>query len=142
MLLPIAPIRRGDIIVFKFPKDPDRDFVKRVIGLPGETVEMRNKRIFINGTRIDEPYVHFLYPVDENATNTVDISTSGAQLNYGPVVVPPDMYFMMGDNRDNSEDSRFWGFMPRANVKGKALFIYASFGDDGIRWSRLLHQIH
>ena len=142
LLLPIAPIRRGDIIVFKFPKDPDRDFVKRVIGLPGETVEMRNKRIFINGTRIDEPYVHFLYPVDENATNTVDMSTSGAQLNYGPVVVPPDMYFMMGDNRDNSEDSRFWGFMPRANVKGKALFIYASFGDGGIRWSRLLHQIH
>ena len=141
-LLPIDPIRRGDILVFKFPDDPNRDFVKRVIGLPGETLEMRNKRIFINGTRIDEPYVHFLFPVDENATNTVDVSGTGKQLNFGPVVVPPDKYFMMGDNRDNSEDSRFWGFMPRSYVKGKALFIYASFGDGGVRWSRLLHQIH
>ena len=144
-LLPIDPIRRGDILVFKFPQDPNRDFVKRVIGLPGETVEMRNKRIFINGTRIDEPYVHFLFPVNENAPNTVDVSGSGVQLNYGPVVVPPDMYFMMGDNRDNSQDSRYWGFMPRSYVRGKALFVYFSFGDDGIggvRWNRLLHQIH
>ena len=70
-VLPIDPIRRGDIIVFKFPQDPNRDFVKRVIGLPGETVEMRNKKIYINGTRLDEPYVHFLFPVDENAPNTV-----------------------------------------------------------------------
>jgi signal peptidase I len=155
-LLPIDPIRRGDILVFKFPQDPNRDFVKRVIGLPGETVEMRNKRIFINGTRIDEPYVHFLFPVDENAPNTVDVSGSGVQLNYGPVVVPPDMYFMMGDNRDNSEDSRYWGFLPRDYVKGRAAFIYWSFADteEGqpsggisrffttIRWGRLLHQIH
>ena len=141
-VLPIDPIRRGDILVFKFPKDPDRDFVKRVIGLPGETLEMRNKRIFINGTRIAEPYVRFLFPMDENASNTVDVSGAGEQINFGPVVVPPDMYFMMGDNRDNSEDSRYWGFMPRSYVKGKALFVYFSFGEDGIRWSRLLHQIH
>ena len=141
-LLPIDPIHRGDILVFKFPQDPNRDFVKRVIGLPGETLEMRNKKIYINGTRIDEPYVHFLFPVDENAPNTVDVSGSGVQLNYGPVVVPADQYFMMGDNRDNSEDSRYWGFMPRLYVKGKALFVYFSFGEGGVRWSRLLHQIH
>ena len=141
-LLPIDPIARGDIIVFKFPQDPDRDFVKRVIGLPGETIEMRNKRVFINGTRLDEPYVHFLFPPAEGEGQTVDVSGLGVQVNYGPVQVPADHYFMMGDNRDNSEDSRFWGFMPRSYVKGKALFVYFSFGEDGIRWSRLLHQIH
>ena len=133
-LLPIEPINRGDIVVFKFPDDPERDFVKRVIGLPGETVEMRNKKVYINGTAIDEPYVHFMYPPGEQPK----------QVNYGPVVVPADSYFMMGDNRDNSEDSRFWNnsFMPRSYVKGKALFVYFSFGAGGVRWSRLLHQIH
>ena len=140
-LLPIDPIRRGDIVVFKFPQDPERDFVKRVIGLPGETLEMRNKKIYINGTPLDEPYVRFLSPPSDDP-NAVDFSDTGVQMNYGPVEVPADHYFMMGDNRDNSEDSRFWGFMPRAYVKGKALFVYMSLGDDGVRWSRLLHQIH
>ena len=141
MLLPIDPIRRGDIIVFKYPKDPDRDFVKRTIGLPGETVELRRKKIYINGKLLDEPYVRFLYPLTDNDT-ALDFSDSGKLVNYGPVVVPPDGYFMMGDNRDNSEDSRWWGFMPRSYVKGKALFIYFSLGEEGVRWSRLLHQIH
>jgi signal peptidase I len=138
MLLPIAPIRRGDVIIFKYPKDPDRDFVKRVIGLPGDTIEMRHKKISINGKPLDEPYVHFLYPLSDNA----DVTLGDPQINYGPVVVPPDFYFMMGDNRDNSEDSRYWGFMPRSYVKGKALFIYFSLGEEGVRWSRMLHQIH
>ena len=141
-LLPMTPIRRGDIVVFKFPQDPERDFVKRVIGLPGDTVEMRRKKVYINGTAIDEPYVHFLFPPAEGGGQSVDVSGLGVQVNYGPVQVPADQYFMMGDNRDNSEDSRFWGFMPRSYVKGKALFVYFSFGDDGVRWSRLLHQIH
>jgi signal peptidase I len=139
MLLPIDPIRRGDIVVFKFPKDPDRDFVKRVIGLPGETVEMRRKKIYINGKPLDEPYVRFLYPLPDNA---LDATGGDLMVNYGPVVVPPDFYFMMGDNRDNSEDSRYWGFMPRSYVKGKAMFIYFSLGDEGVRWSRMFHQIH
>ena len=137
-LLPIDPIRRGDIVVFKFPKDPDRDFVKRVIGLPGETIEMKRKKIFINGQPLDEPYVRFLYPLPDSGLD----ASGDPQVNYGPVVVPADFYFMMGDNRDNSEDSRYWGFMPRSYVKGKALFIYFSVGDGGVRWSRLLHQIH
>ena len=141
MLLPIDPIRRGDIVVFKFPEDPERDFVKRVIGLPGERLEMRNKRIYIDGTPLDEPYVRFLFPPSPES-EAVDFSDGGRQVNYGPVEVPPDHYFMMGDNRDNSEDSRFWGFMPRSYVKGKALFVYFSFGEEGIRWSRILHQIH
>ena len=149
-LLPIEPIRRGDIMVFKFPQNPERDFVKRVIGLPGDTVEMRKKRIYINGDVTDEPYVRFVSPYTEGM---VDISECRCMVNYGPVVVPAGHYFMMGDNRDNSEDSRFWGFMPRSYVKGKALFVYISFVDQDqappsiqwyqwVRWSRLLHQIH
>ena len=145
-LLPIATIRRGDILVFKFPEDPNRDFIKRVIGLPGETLELRHKRIYINGKLLDEPYAHFLFPPsDERGDNS--LPNFDVRENYGPVTVPADHYFMMGDNRDNSEDSRYWGFMPRDYVKGKALFIYFSLGDQpglfsNIRWSRLLHQIH
>jgi signal peptidase I len=141
-LLPIDPIRRGDILVFKFPEDPERDFIKRVIGLPGERLEMRDKRIYINGEVIDEPYVHFLFPVEDRGPGDADFTSEDVQRNYGPVEVPADHYFMMGDNRDNSQDSRYWGPMPRDYVKGKALFVYFSFGDSGVRWSRLLHQIH
>jgi signal peptidase I len=145
-LLPIDPIRRGDIIVFKYPEEPERDFIKRVIGLPGETLELRSKRVFINGTMLDEPYVHYLVPPDEeNGGGEFDV-----RVQYGPVTVPPGMYFMMGDNRDNSQDSRYWGFMPQEYIKGKALFVYFSFGEEsglsglvsGIRWNRIFHQIH
>ena len=141
-LLPVSDIERGDIVVFKFPEEPDRDFIKRVIGLPGETLEMRNKKIYINDTPLDEPYVHFLFPVENRGPGDADFTSAGVQRNYGPVTVPDGMYFMMGDNRDNSEDSRYWGFMPREYVKGKALFVYFSFGESGARWSRILHQIH
>ncbi len=147
-LLPIDEIERGDILVFKYPEEPERDFIKRVIGLPGETVELRNKTVYIDGEPIDEPYVRFLIPpreYPEQGTDAFDL-----RFNYGPVTVPQGEYFMMGDNRDNSEDSRYWGFMPREYVKGKALFIYFSYGDattspgidTGIRWNRFLHQIH
>ena len=146
LLLPIDPIRRGDIIVFKYPEDPERDFIKRVIGLPGDTIEMRNKKVYVNGTPLDEPYVHFLYPADEPGWRTGRRLPGDVRGHYRPVTVPADHYFMMGDNRDNSQDSRYWGFMPRDYVKGKALFVYFSFGEGGglanIRWSRLLHQIH
>src|SRR5690606_9592121 len=125
-ILPINPIRRGDILVFKYPEEPDRDFIKRVIGLPGETLELRNKKVYINGKPLDEPYVHFLFPAAEPGS---DVTSFDVRENYGPVTVPPDHYFMMGDNRDNSQDSRYWGFMPRDYVKGKALFVYFSFGE-------------
>jgi signal peptidase I len=143
-LLPIDPIRRGDILVFKFPEDPERDFIKRVIGLPGETIELRDKKVYIDGKGLDEPYVHFLFPFDPNAE---DHGTMDVRRSYGPVTVPEGNYFMMGDNRDNSEDSRYWGFMPREYVKGRALFVYFSFGEGAgllgnVRWSRILHQIH
>jgi signal peptidase I len=143
-LLPIDPIRRGDIIVFKYPEDPERDFIKRVIGLPGETIELRNKKVYIDGKGIDEPYVQYLFtPSDDEGPFDYDV-----RMQYGPVTVPPGQYFMMGDNRDNSQDSRYWGFLPAEYVKGKALFVYFSFSEGAsnpltsIRWGRILHQIH
>jgi len=146
-LLPIDPIRRGDIIVFKFPEDPERDFIKRTIGLPGETVELRNKRVYINSQPLDEPYVQYLVPPsDGEGAPDFDV-----RVQYGPMTVPAGHYFMMGDNRDNSQDSRYWGFLPQEYIKGKALFVYFSFAEEagglpglltGVRWSRMLHQIH
>jgi signal peptidase I len=147
-LLPIDPIKRGDILVFKYPEDPNRDFVKRVIGLPGDTIELRQKTVYVNGAPLTEPYVHFLFPDDGPGEG--GLSASDPRRKFGPVTVPADEYFMMGDNRDNSQDSRYWGFMPRSYVKGKALFVYFSFGEatglsgllSNIRWSRMFHQIH
>jgi signal peptidase I len=144
-VLPMATIRRGDIVVFKYPEDPERDFIKRVIGLPGETLEVRRKVVYINGQPLDEKYVHFLQP----ASRVGEITSYDVRENYGPVTVPPGHYFMMGDNRDNSQDSRYWGFLPAAYVKGKALFVYWSYEAGGgladlltgTRWGRLLHQI-
>jgi signal peptidase I len=125
-LLPIGEIRRGDVLVFKYPVEPDRDFIKRVIGLPGETLELKQKKIYINGKPLDEPYVHFLEEPGRNSELS-EVTSSDVRENYGPVTVPPNQYFMMGDNRDNSADSRYWGFMPRDYVKGKALLIYWSY---------------
>ena len=144
-LLPVRDIRRGDILVFKYPEEPERDFIKRIIGLPGETLELRAKKVYVNGTALDEPYVHFLTAASMGS----EVTSADVRERYGPVTVPPDQYFVMGDNRDNSQDSRYWGFLPRGHVKGKALMIYWSYeGDDmgsiftKVRWERLLHQIH
>jgi signal peptidase I len=145
LLLPDRDIRRGDVVVFKYPEDPERDFIKRVIGLPGDRLELRRKKVLINGKPIDEPYVHYLEPPNPDGPSRPD----DVREEYGPVTVPAGQYFMMGDNRDNSQDSRFWGFMPQAYVKGKALFIYFSFKEGGslgnlfsdIRWGRLLNRV-
>ncbi len=125
-LLPIGDIRRGDVLVFKYPVEPDRDFIKRVIGLPGEKLELKDKKIYINDRPLDESYVHFLEP-PRGSSELSEVTSSDVRENYGPVTVPPNQYFMMGDNRDNSADSRYWGFMPRDYVKGKALLIYWSY---------------
>jgi signal peptidase I len=165
-LLPIGTIKRGEILVFKYPVEPDRDFIKRVIGLPGETVELREKKVYINGNPLDEPYVHFLQPPGAES-ELHEVTSFDVRERYGPVTVPPNQYFMMGDNRDNSQDSRYWGFMPRENVKGKATLIYWSYEagredyeEEGAgatikglasvfvhfftrtRWDRMFHQIH
>jgi signal peptidase I len=145
LLLPDRDIRRGDVVVFKYPEDPERDFIKRVIGLPGDRLELRRKKVLINGQPIDEPYVHYFEPPNPDGPSRPD----DVREEYGPVTVPAGQYFMMGDNRDNSQDSRFWGFMPQSYVKGKALFIYFSFKEGGslanlfsdIRWGRLLNRV-
>ena len=162
-VLPVRPIHRGDIVVFKYPDEPERDFIKRVIGLPGETIELRNKKVHINGQPLDEPYVHFL---TAPSNDYQEVTSYDVRERFGPVTVPADHYFVMGDNRDNSQDSRYWGFLPRGHVKGKALLIYWSYEsgredyvDDGFgatlkrlgsvvthfftktRWERLFRQI-
>ena len=143
-ILPSRPIRRGDVIVFKYPKEPERDFVKRVIGLPGERLELHRKVVSINGEPLKEDYIHLLDPPALDSPRADDLREE-----YGPVTVPPGQYFMMGDNRDNSEDSRYWGFMPESYVKGQALFIYysvaagdsvASFVTD-VQWGRLFQRV-
>jgi signal peptidase I len=165
-VLPIGTIARGNVIVFKYPEEPERDFIKRVIGLPGETVELREKKVYIDGKPLDEPYVHFLQPPGVGG-EFHEVTSFDVRERYGPVTVPPNHYFVMGDNRDNSQDSRYWGFLPRDYVKGKALVIYWSYESDredyqetGLvatakgfasvfvhfftrtRWARMFHQIH
>ena len=103
-------IERGDIVVFWYPNDPNKSFVKRVIGLPGETVEIRNGRVFINGVQLQEPYL--------------DLEHNQSLPNYPPKKVEKHYYFVMGDNRDNSSDSRLWGLVPEKYIYGKAFFRY------------------
>jgi len=121
--MPVGPIKRGDVVVFKYPEEPDRDFIKRVIGLPGEMLEVREKKVYINGKPLDEPYVHFLQPPTSGSEYS-EVTSYDVRERYGPVTVPADQYFMMGDNRDHSCDSRYWGPVPESFLKGKAWFIY------------------
>jgi signal peptidase I len=165
VLLPLATVKRDDVVVFKYPEEPDRDFIKRVIGLPGETVEVREKKVYINGKPLVEPFVHFLQPT-ATPSELHEITSFDVRERYGPVTVPPNQYFVMGDNRDNSQDSRYWGFLPSDYIKGRALVIYWSYEagrddyQDGgagstlkglgsvfvhfftrTRWDRMFHQI-
>jgi len=131
---------RGDIIVFKYPQDEKRDFIKRIVATPGETVQVRGQQVFINGTAIDEPYVR-RNPNPLGHSGTANFC--GYAYACDPLVVPPDSYFVMGDNRDNSQDSRYWGFVKRDKIKGKAFLIYWSWDSDRhwLRWWRLGNYI-
>jgi signal peptidase I len=122
-LAPVREVKRGDVVVFKFPNEPERDFIKRVIALPGERIRIEHKKVFINGEPLDEPYAHFLEVpgTDENVYS----DPRGDDMH--EIVVPPGHYFVMGDNRDNSHDSRFWGTLPGELLKGRALMIYWSY---------------
>ena len=113
-----SPERR-DIVVFPYPVDPKKDFIKRIIGLPGEKIEIKNKVVYINDEKIDEPYI-----IRDDSEESVKYVKPGD--NFGPVVVPEGKLFVMGDNRDHSYDSRFWGFVNIDELKGKAIFIYLS----------------
>jgi signal peptidase I len=125
-LLPYRPIRRGDVFVFKFPVDPRRDYIKRAIGLPGDVVSIRDKLVFVNGGALEEPRVFHsdgrIWPDDSEIADEYR-----RRDQFGPVMVPPRSVFALGDNRDTSYDSRFWGPVPIENVKGRALFVYWSF---------------
>jgi len=127
--LPHRSVKRLDIVAFKSPTDGNIPFVKRVIGLPGETLEVRSKAVYIDGKRLDEPYkIHVdssIYSSDPWTPEELKVRD-----NYGPVTVPPDSYFVMGDNRDNSNDSRYWGFVTRDELIGKPLFVYWSYESD------------
>jgi len=115
-------IERGHVVVFKFPETPEKDFIKRVIGLPGESIEIRARKVYVDGKPLDEPYVQFLDPPQEPQERAVSPRDF-----YGPQIVPPGHLFVMGDNRDRSHDSRFWRFLPIDQVKGRALLVYWSY---------------
>ena len=122
LLLPNREVERGDIVVFKYPVAPDRDFIKRVVGLPGESIEVREKTVLIDGAPLDEPYL------PEWMTHlTAGAYAVDGRDNHGPVAIPEGHYFVMGDNRDNSEDSRYWGTLPHDHLKGKATLVYWSY---------------
>jgi signal peptidase I len=155
--------RNGDVVVFQWPADRTKNFVKRLVGLPGDTLAMDHGVLVRNGTRLDEAYAQhvepnvdpvgddfrwqrsFLVPAARAAT-----VYHPSRNNWGPLVVPPGHYFMLGDNRDNSLDSRYWGFVPDSLVKGSPLIVYYSFAPDsassmpwltGVRWKRLFSRV-
>lgn len=174
-LLPYTEVERGDIIVFRYPVDLSQTFVKRVIGIPGDRIRLKDKVLYLNGVPAEEPYVQHKTPyVDQYRDNfpgfpNLQVSQPARDMleNHvvnGEVVVPPNHYFAMGDNRDLSLDSRYWGFVPRENIIGKPLVIYWSYEapterlDSGIslehvqdvvfhffdktRWTRTFNLIH
>ncbi len=180
-LLPYRPVRRGDIIVFRFPYDDHVHYVKRVIGLPGDRLRIINQVVYINGQPLDEPYAIHSEAYDPFGDNFPPVDPALAEerlrpewaaqisgfIHRGALVVPPDHYFVMGDNRDDSSDSRYWGFVDRDAIMGRPMFIYWSvratpddytdrslagtlFGiEDTIahlpsrtRWHRMLREVH
>lgn len=147
----------GDVVVFTPPHEPEKNYVKRLVGLPGDTLHMRDKVLFINGAMVPEPYAQHGDPMDMHDPRMrwqVDhLVTASDRLHYrptrdhwGPLVVPQGRYFVLGDNRDDSEDSRYWGLVDAATLKGKPLFVYYSFDPNPlhqapwiteIRWARI-----
>jgi signal peptidase I len=156
--------QRGDVVVFQFPLDPSENYVKRLVGLPGDTLAMREGTLVRNGLPVREPYVLHVDPGMDRFNEQFGwqrpylVRTAEARFadhpsrnNWGPLVVPARSYFVLGDNRDNSNDSRYWGFVPMENVKGRPFVIYYSYAPDsagnfsfvsGIRWQRLGDRIH
>lgn len=144
-LIPWNSPKHGDVIVFKYPKDRSIDYIKRVIGIPGDTIRIKNKKIFINDKPIEDPHAHFM-------TKTILNGSVSPRDNFGPITVPANKVFAMGDNRDNSSDGRFWGFVNQKDIRGKAFILYWSWDIDtsllslerftSIRWSRLADIIH
>lgn len=131
---------RGDIIVFRYPEDENKDFIKRVVGVPGDTIRIVNKKVYVNDELLK----------DETFTQRVDPGIIDGRINprdnHGPITVPPDSFFVMGDNRDQSLDSRFWGFVKMDKIKGRAFMVYWSWNGQGswvdwVRWDRIGQSI-
>jgi signal peptidase I len=131
-IVPLKKPRRGDIVVFKYPVDPNKDFIKRVVGIPGDEIEIRDKQLYVNAQQVNHDYGVY-----------TDTRIYAAHIrprdNFGPITVPENSLFVMGDNRDESFDSRFWGFVDYKAVNGKAFIIYWSWdkANFGVRWGRL-----
>ncbi len=128
--LPSRAVRRGDVVVFRFPEDPRRDFIKRCIGLPGDRVEIRAKQVWVNGERLDEEGYTFFTDSRVYPDNPFLHESISRRDNFGPHTVPEEHYFFLGDNRDNSNDSRFWGPVPASFVRGRALLVYWSLAGE------------
>lgn len=146
-LLPYTDVKRGDIIVFRYPVDIRQNYVKRVIGIPGDRIRLREKTVYLNGKPLDEPYAQHIgagidnyrdnFPAFPSESFFLRLTDGGIMLDRArkmlehvegdELVVPEGYYFAMGDNRDNSLDSRYWGFVPRENIIGKPLFIFWSY---------------
>jgi signal peptidase I len=128
--------KKNDVIVFRYPVEPDKDFIKRVVATPGDAIEIKDKIIYVNGSRIDDKWGFY-------SDSLIVPGNINARDNFGPVRVPKDSYFVMGDNRDRSLDSRFWGFVPKDYLVGRALILYFSWNGksqdflDYIRWTRI-----
>jgi signal peptidase I len=141
-IIPVKAPKKGDIVVFKFPEDPKKDFIKRAVAVGGDTIEIINKQVFVNGALQDNPFAEFkekgIIPPCNELQKSMGFDRCNKD-NYGPVTVPENKIFVMGDNRDHSYDSRFWGFVDLKVVKGKAFMIYWSWDSDntGVRWRRI-----
>jgi signal peptidase I len=142
----------GDVVVFHPPHEPKRNYVKRVVGVPDDTLEMREKRLYRNGMLVDEPYARH----DDDRGDSVhpDMGWQSGYLiashrpkyrptrdNWGPIVVPPERYFVLGDNRDNSEDSRYWGFVDRNEIRGQPWRVYYSLASSDLATSRWFRRV-
>lgn len=151
-VLKFESVHHGDVVVFVFPPDPTKDFIKRVVGLPGDKVQVKDGKVFLNGAEMPDPHAHFeVGPQERSALSPRDNypprDPSDPNKDPGPVTVPDGKYLMMGDNRDRSYDSRFWGFVDLNEVEGRAVVIYWSWdSEDGgvlpIRWSRFGKLVH
>ena len=128
--------KRGDIIVFEFPKDPSVDYIKRLVAVGGDSLEIKDKKVIINGTEMNETFV-------KHISSKIMTSESSPRDNFGPVTVPDGSVFVMGDNRDNSYDSRFWGFVDVDKIRGKAISLYWSWDKENkrVRWDRIGNKI-
>jgi signal peptidase I len=155
-LLPRTPVRRGDVAVFHYPVHPEVDFIKRVVGLPGDRLHLRDGRLFVNGKAVDEPYAFYAASAPDSfrdnfpALHSIDSNVDPAwwmmmrqDVRDGDLYIPPGRYFAMGDNRNDSEDSRYWGFVPESALVGKPMVVYFSVapGPAKATWGQKLGRL-